>query len=327
MEKLTQEERRDLARRAAQARWASQYEGIPHATHEGPLRIRDIEFDCAVLDDAECTRVISEAKFMSALGIYRSGALSVRRWSRDGAQIPLFLAHKNLKPFAENHLGTVHFQPERYVTLKGNVAHGIPAKVIPTVCEIWIDADREGVLGKTQKIIAAKSDILLRGFAQVGIIALVDEATGYQDLRPRRALEKILDKYLLKNFAAWAKRFPDEFYEEMFRLREWEWRGRKTNPPGIVGHYTRDLVYLRLAPGLLEELEKRNPKSENGSRKAKHHQWLSEDIGHPKLRDHLIQVITLMRACGDWETFYHLLDRALPKVNETLMLPFTEKLE
>jgi hypothetical protein len=111
----------------------------------------------------------------------------------------------------------------------------------------------------------------MRALAHVGIIALVDEATGYQEVRDRLALQEILDKFLLKEFATWAKTFPDEFYKEIFRLHGWQWRGMKVNRPQIVAHYTKDLVYARLAPGILAELEKRNPKDERGYRKAKHH--------------------------------------------------------
>jgi len=96
-----------------------------------------------------------------------------------------------------------------------------------------MDANRANVLGRRQKLIAERAEILLRGLAHVGIIALIDEATGYQTIRDREALQAILDAYLRKELAAWAKRFPDEFYEQMFRLRGWRWKGMKVNrPPG-----------------------------------------------------------------------------------------------
>lgn len=89
-------------------------ERVPKALYTGKLKIAGIEFDAAVLDDEDNTRVVSEQKFMAAMGMYRSGALSVRRKMDEeegGAKIPLFLAHKNLKPYAEKHLGGVHFEP------------------------------------------------------------------------------------------------------------------------------------------------------------------------------------------------------------------------
>ena len=136
-------------------------------------------------------RVVSEQKFMAALGMYRSGALSVRRKADEsGAQVPLFLAHKNLKPYAIKHLGSVHFEPLKYRTLEGNVAHGIRADAIPKICEVWIDADRDNVLGHRQKLTAAKADILLRGFAHVCAGVCCPRLRGNRGVHPRRAAQQ-----------------------------------------------------------------------------------------------------------------------------------------
>jgi hypothetical protein len=56
---------------------------------------------------------------------------------------------------------------------------------------------------------------LLRAFARVGIVALVDEATGFQDIRARDDLHKILEAYIAKELLPWTKRFPNEFYKEI----------------------------------------------------------------------------------------------------------------
>jgi len=139
------------------------------------------------------------------MGMYRSGALSVRRKDAS-APIPLFLAHKNLKPYAEKHLGGVHFELKPYRTERGGSGQGIPAETLPKVCEVWMDANRDGVLGPRQQLTAKKAEILFRGFAHVGIVALIDEATGYQRIRDREALQAILDAYLRKELAAGDKR-------------------------------------------------------------------------------------------------------------------------
>jgi hypothetical protein len=124
---------------------------------------------------------------------------------------------------------------------------------------------------------------------------------------------------LRKELAAWAKRFPDEFYQQIFRLRGWQ-TGKGSSRPQIVAHYTKDIVYARLAPGIVEELERRNP-LEQGRRKSKHHQWLTEDVGHPALAQHLYAVITLMRIATSWDQFKLLLDTAHPVRGDTLQLP------
>lgn len=90
--------------------------------------------------------------------------------------------------------------------------------------------------------------------------------------------------------------------------------------PGVVGKYTNDIVYERLAPGILEELRNINPKQDDGSRVRRHHQFLTEDIGHPALAQHLHAVIGLMRASASWEQFKSMLDRAFPKKGTQLDL-------
>jgi hypothetical protein len=169
--------------------------------------------------------------------------------------------------------------------------------------------------------IAEECETLIRSFARVGIVALVDEATGYQEIRDKTALQALLDKYLRKEHAVWAKRFPDEFYQEMFRLRGWQWRGMKINRPSCVGTYTKDIVYERLAPAILDELERRNPPNANGNRKHRHHQFLTDDIGHPALAQHLFAVMAFMRISKSWSDFKLQMDRAFPRKGQTLLLP------
>lgn len=80
----------------------------------------------------------------------------------------------------------------------------------------------------------------------------------------------------------------------------------------------------RLAPGLLKELKRLNPPDEDGRRKSKHQQWLTEDIGHPALQRHLTMLVALMRASANWGMFYRGVQRALPKCGETIPMAFEE---
>lgn len=291
----------------------------PKAAYEGKLKIADIEIDCAVLDDG--TRVLSQRGVGRALG-RKHGGLDFRR---GGGELPIYLGASNLKPFIDSSLESVVSKP---IVYRGTayIAHGIPASTLPEICAVWLKARDAGVLKSNQLSIAAKADMLIRALAGVAMVALVDEATGYQAYRDRDALQQILDRFLRKELAAWAKRFPDEFYQQMFRLRGWEWKGMKVNRPQVVGKYTNDLVWERLAPGIRAELENRNPKNERGRRAGAHHQWLTEDIGHPALAQHLYALIGLMRVSEnkDWEGFYRMVQKAYPKKGETLFLPLPE---
>jgi hypothetical protein len=292
-------------------------------TKLGKLQIGGLELECAVLEDG--TRVLSQRAFTKAVGAPSGGAAFKRRSAEGVADLPIFLAYERLKPFIDEELSASLISPIEYIPKHGGrSALGIKAELVPDVCDVWLKARDAGVLTEHQKSIARQADILMRGLAHVGIAALVDEATDYQPIRDKEALQKILDKYLLKEFAAWAKRFPDEFYKQMFRLRGWQWRGMRVNRPSVVGKYTNDLVYQRLAPGVLEELQKRNPKDDKGNREGKHHQLLTPDLGLPALQNHLFATTKFMEASATWDQFYRSMQRAFPKLNSNMVLNFPE---
>jgi hypothetical protein len=305
-ERLTGSQRSDIARKAAETRWS---EATLRATHEGVLKIGGIEIPCAVLNNGE--RVLTQTGFLQALGRTRASGKRPEQIE----DVPAFLKSKNLQRFIPSGLTDTHIRKE-FIPLGGSKAVGYSADLLPQVCEIILDADDAGVLQPNQKHIAVRAKILFRSLAKIGIVGLIDEATGFQRVRDREALQALLDAYLRKELAAWAKRFPDEFYDEIFRLKGWSWRrgaDGRTNPPQVVGKYTNNIVYDRLAPEILEELEMRNPKDVRGNRKTKHHQWLTEDVGHPALAQHLHAVMGIMRLSKNWEDFLKLLDRAFPK--------------
>lgn len=321
---LTEEERRESARHAALSRWSGD---LPRATHEGPIRIGDAEMMAAVLHDGK--RLLSQGTFLRAIGRSRTpkggtgGMITV-----DG--LPFFLQADRLDPYISEEL-RLSTTPVIFMSKTGKRTVGYGAELLPMVCEVYLKfrdacvAAGGEVPAQYRKIVDA-CDMLMRGLARVGIIALIDESTGYQEVRDRLALQAILDRFLRKELAAWAKRFPDEFYHHIFRLRGWESKDITKRSPAVA-QYTNDLVYERLAPGILEELQTRNPKDERGRRKAKHHQWLTEDVGHPALAQHLYAVVGLMRASSSWQHFMTSLNLAFPKRGDTLMLPFMAELD
>jgi hypothetical protein len=299
-EKLSSEQRKEIARIAAEARWSAD---LPKATHGGTLKLGNTEIPCYVLENGE--RIIATRGVMHALG---------RRWrgrKYPGTQLPVFLEAKSLKPFINEELTSV-LTVIPFRTPLGARGEGFKAKILPLVCETYLRARDAKVLNAAQENVAMKADILMRGLAQVGIIALVDEATGYQYDRARDALEEILRQFISKELLKWVKTFPDDFYEQMFRLKNWQVRAI-TKRPLHAGKVTNDIVYERLAPGVLDELKRITPRDDKGRLKHHLHRRLTEDIGHPRLREHLSAVIALMRASDAWTDFYRLLNRALPK--------------
>jgi hypothetical protein len=317
-EALSKEELSESARRAAEARWA-----LPKATHEGrPLKIGDIEIPCAVLEGE--IRVLSERAVTKALGGKRGGSHWLRmREEEAGAILPVYLSANNLRPFIDNDLALA-LKPTIYRALKGGKAYGLRAELLPKICNVLLRARDADALHWRQRPLAVQADILIRGLAEVGIIALVDEATGYQRDRNQEALARILDAFVAKELRAWAKTFPEEFYEHIFRLHGWPYNPAKVKRPQVIGHYTNDL-YARLAPGVLDELRRKNPLIE-GRRKHKLFQWLTGEFGDPRLRSLLDGAIALMRISEDWPQFRQFLKRAYPKY-EKMPLGFNVKIE
>lgn len=298
-------------------------EGVLEATHEGAVRLTDsIVVPCAVLTDG--TRVLTQTEFVKSIGrtgsVKKGGTFLAER----GTSVPVFLSASNLQPFISDELlQSAH--PIPFKTLRNQRGTGYRAELLPEVCNVFLDAKEAGVLKPSQIHIAERCRHLIRAYATVGIIALVDEATGYQEVRTRNALERILEKYLSDHRFKWVKTFPDDFYIEMFRLKGWEYRElRFQSRPGVVGTYTNDIIYERLAPGVLDKLQELNPRNENGYRTSKHHQWLTDDHGVPELKSHLSGVIALMKASSTWRDFTRLLARAYPKPNSQMELPLLD---
>lgn len=319
---LSPEQRSAIARKAAESRWSA---GLPEADFEGSFEIGGKTVLAAVLRDER--RIITQGTFLRALGRSRSPKAGTGVLSTVD-ELPFFLQAKALGPFLDNEL-IKSTKPVFYRTKSGSRGVGYDATLVRKVADVYLRFrdhclnERGSVPVRYQNMIRA-AEAVRAALADVGIIALIDEATGYQDVRNRHALQEILDAFLRRELAAWAKRFPDEFYKQIYRLRGWEWKGRKFNPPQVVAHYTTDFVYERLAPGIREELERRMPRTPSGNRKGRLHQLFTDDIGHPALAQHIHAVTTLMRASQNWNQFKLMLDRSLPKRGDNLLLPFVE---
>lgn len=295
---MTKEERSQAARKAVQARWSKD---LPKATHEGTLVIGEIEIPCAVLENRK--RVLTQSVFMLALG--RARQAKGRQYYDGDVNLPAFLTAKNLKGFIPKDLevtsSQLQFQP-----LQGAPAFGYAAELLPKVCNVFLDAQAARVLTHTQTHIAETALLLIRGFAQVGIIALIDEATGFQYDRPRKDLEEYLKQYLSDNLRRWVRTFPADYFKHLCRLRDVELRS-DMRLPQYFGNLTNDLVYRRLAPGLLRKLQER--RADRGKPSSKLHSWLSEDFGYPEILVHLGTVVGLMKLHTDYDAFKKQLDQ------------------
>lgn len=304
--KLPPSTRSAIARAGAQARWAKadQSRGdLPVAicgSKETPLNIGDISIPAYVLQDER--RVLTVSGMSDGLSMARGGS-EVKGLNR----FELFISRDRIRPYISPELEQKITAPIVFLTPTGGKAYGYEAEVLVELCEAVLSARADGVLQKQQERIAHRCEMLVRGLARVGIVALVDEATGYQRIRAHDALSKILEAYISRELLPWTQRFPFQFYEEMYRLLGWSLDPASKAKPGYVGKLTNALVYQQLPEGVLNELQSQNPiDPSSGRRKFKHHQFLSENIGNPHLEKHLAKVIGLMQASDSWSDFTRL---------------------
>ena len=311
---LTPAQRSEIARKAAQERWTKD---APQATHEAHITIGDLAIECAVLADGR--RMISERAMTRAFGGRRGGS-HWKRLKQGGANLPVYLSAKNYLPFINNDLIEALTQPVLYKTLNGNLANGLEASLLPQVCNVFLKTRDDDKLHPSQVPLSVQADIIMRGLAEVGIVALIDEATGFQRDRAHDALSKILEAFIAKELQPWVKTFPDEFYEQLFRLRGLDYPTQNVKRPQYFGHLTNDIIYKRLAPAVLDELKNSTPKTPKGRNKNHFHRRLTPDMGHPKLREHMASVITAMKLSQDYDDFKVKLDLLHPAYGESMSL-------
>ncbi|MDR3158609.1 MAG: P63C domain-containing protein [Zoogloeaceae bacterium] len=312
---MTPEERKAHAQKMAHARKEKAL--LPVATHTGVITIGTLEIPCYVTKDG--ARVLSGRGMQEALRLVDEEPPSSGQ--KSGSRMDRFLGTKSLKSLIYKGREADHFKPIK-LRFQSQAINGFRAEILPEICEAMLEARDLGMLDTPRKqIIAKQCDILMRGFARVGIIALVDEATGYQKDRARDALAKILEAYVAKELRPWVNTFPTEYYEHLFRIYEIPFppEGKPQWRPQFFGTITNDVIYDRLAPELLPELKKAASKAE---KKAKLHQWLTSEFGHPKLREHLVSIVTLLKLSHSPEEFKSLVDRVHPRFGDTILLDF-----
>ena len=221
--------------------------------------------------------------------------------------------------------------PVHFRTGDRDQAFGYRAQVLPGVCNVYLSVKDAGKLHTGQKALALLSYTLVRELATLGVIALVDAASNYRELCHSPAVQGLLARYLKPFAARWSKRFPNEYYQEIYRLKGWEWPGMGVNRYPITGHITNEIVYARIADGLLDRLRIDNPKSAGGDREHRHHQWLSDDFGVQELREHIVGVLAIMRTVVDsdpkraWQKFRISLERSYPRKNTNYNFDFGEE--
>ncbi len=285
--KLSPQERSRIAKEAAQARWDQ--EGAPKVKYgapDRPIRIADIEVPCYVLEDGR--RVIPTNGMLGTLHMARGGAM-VRGMNR----LELFVSRERIKPYVSNDLMERIRHPIRFF-IGSSVAYGFTSDTLIDIAEAVIQADNSGTLQKQQSGIAFQCRVITSSLTRIGLIALIDEATGYQTKRDSDELQKILTAYLLPEHRPWIQTIPEELTDEIYRVYGWK-RTQNNRGPRYAGKLIRQLIYERMPKPVLPKLDSLNPSNSKYQRRHKHFQFLTKQQGMDHFRSLVITIMTLLR--------------------------------
>ncbi len=293
-EMMTPDERKERAKKAAIARWGVK---PPKATHKGNFQ-KDfgIDVECYVLDDESKSAVIHQRGMGAALGFSPQG----------GGRLPRFVSGKNIAPYLglevreklENPivfqgLNTVSGEPS------SKLLHGFDVTLLIDVCKAIVAADADGKLTANQQGIAKQAHIILNASAKAGIKGLVYALSGY-DVTKEEVISAF-KLYIREEAREYEKEFPDQLYEQWYRL--YELPKPERNRPWKFKHLTVNQVYVPLARsnGKIHQLIVAQ-KAASGHKRVRLHQFLAE-IGVKALRTHLGQLLGIAQVSMSREEY------------------------
>ncbi|HEV8415677.1 MAG TPA: P63C domain-containing protein [Bryobacteraceae bacterium] len=319
MKKLSMEERKELARGAAKARWGKhrasmrgpgevstsdapktdpivlQANTLPVARWPGEIEIGQSKIACYVLDDGR--RVIS-----------RGAATAFLTDGTGGGNLEQYLEVEALRPYMPTEWASqfIEFDHPQVVN---RVVKGITAETFIEICQAFVTAWERGELTTDrQRELAMKAAIFMSACAKVGLIALIDEATGYQYDRPVDALQFKLKLFLLEEMRKWEKTFPDELWGQFGRLTNW--KGSINSRPKYWGKLVMELIYEYLDPDVAQWLKENAPEPIG---KKSYHRWLTEQYGLKKLVEHIYKVIGIASTCDTMDELRKEMQRVMGK--------------
>lgn len=320
--KLSPEKRKEIARKAAKDRWAKEKnkastkvagridydpvvleanqqrnQQLPIARWPGVLTIGTSEIPCYVLEDGR--RVIT-----------RTAATAVLSDDRGGGQLEKYVMVENLRGYVPP--GFKDQMIEFYipgVSAPNTTTRGISAESFVEICQAYVSAFESNALTTDrQKEIAIKAAMFLAACAKVGLIALIDEATGYQYERPADALQFKLRLFLLEEMRKWEKTFPDELWQQFGRLTNW--KGSINSRPKYWGKLVMELIYDYLDPDVAQWLRENAPRPIGNN---SYHRWLTEQYGLKKLVEHIYKVIGIASTCESMDELRKEMQRVMGK--------------
>lgn len=281
--KLTPEQRSEIAKKGAIARWGA---APRQATHKGNFKEEfGIDVECYVLNDENKTAVISQIGMGRALGL-----------SSRGNAFPRFLSSKAMTETLGAELIVKLSKPVKFqwgIAGAGQQPpteiNGFDVTLLIDVCKSILEADVKGLLARNQKPVAKQASIIIGASAKAGIQGLVYALSGFD--RTKEEVIAAFKLYVQEEAKKYESEFPPELYTEWHRLYEIPVldRGRSWH----FKHLTVRHIYYPLAKSNGKILELiRALKSDGRDRNKKLFQFLNE-VGARALRMQLGRVLEM----------------------------------
>jgi len=313
---LSSTERTDIARHAALRRWgrepdvsienaegqitvidakATDIPELPYSMFPGTLQLGNISLECHVLSNYK--RVFTQREIVRVISGGRDSGNLQRYLSRNPLIDAGFLSGLNME-----------------FTIPGlsSAAKGYEATALIEICDKYLEAKSQNLLRKSQYGLAKQAEIIVRATAKVGIIALIDEVTGFQKFRAQQELQLKIQAFIADELQEWARMFPQEFWLELARLEGIRYSAR--NRPLRWGRYIMMFVYDAIDSDIGNQLREKNP---NPRFQQNHHQWLKE-FGRQKVHDQIERVVTNMKLCDNMDDFRQKFDRVFKRAPQQI---------
>jgi hypothetical protein len=248
------------------------------------LKLGNRELECHVLSDFR--RVFTQREVVRALS----------PTGRESGNLQRYLDRNPLTASDQFEGDPIRFEIPVDKKLRKS-AIGREATELIEICDRYLRARDEGLLKGPQLKIATQAEIIVRASAKVGIIALIDEVTGYQKVRKKNELQLKIQAYIADDLQEWARMFPEEFWFELARLEGIHYSPRSR--PLRWGKYVMMFVYDAIDPEVGKELRKINP---NPRFLRNHHQWLKK-FGRERVAIQIEKDLVIMKLCRDMSDF------------------------
>ncbi|MFH5806042.1 P63C domain-containing protein [Alienimonas sp. DA493] len=229
----------------------------------------DLSIDGFYTEDGD--RLFSDRGVADALAISRQSGTA------GGVEIDRIASQKRLSPY----FSRVRLLASKSVPFThpkgGGVARGLPIEVIPAFASAMIIAKARGATTRRHERMVEKAIAIQEALLSVAINIVFDDALGIRSQVAEGAYAALYNYLLMDHPQQRVSQCRDNYLREMCKLNRLSYPRPKGQTPRYFGHVINETLYDPLAPGLKAEFDRLNPNNENGQRRFKNYQFLTDD--------------------------------------------------